>query len=583
MIPRTYPTTLNTTTGKRQMVVFFLSSISGLQRWKDYIPVAFASTFPGKEGSYNNDGYIAIDNLTSTTGKTAWVDYVPVYLDAAATDVWKVDSDGFIPVGYSGLGGIPYALFANGEQGAWYDPSDLTTLFQDAGGTTPVTAVEQPVSLMLDKSKNLTLGPELVTNGGPFVNTTGWLTVSATPLSVSGGVLTGSTAAAADALIYGAWLGGGSGAQDKYFQITTTITAITGRVRFKIFGSNVVGPWITTPGTYTIRLYQTIPNGNVGLNTDQATTVSISSFSVRQILGNHAYTPSGATASRPVLSARYNLLNATATLATQNVTVTAGSHTLYFTGTGSITLSGTATGSYNAGTHTITTTAGTLTLTASGPVLTADLRRANDGVGLPVYQEVTNSTTYDSGASFPRYLRFDGSDDYMLTNSVNFTGTDKMTVWAGVRKLSDAAAGVIAESSVNSGVNLGSFLVTAPRTTEASYGFRAHGTDVATYAATTYTSPITNVLSCLFDIGGATIAQEIIPRINGVTPTLTSTDSGQAGTGNYGNYPLYIGRRGGTTLPFNGRIYSLIVRGAETSTAQIEAGESYLNTKTRAF
>ena len=30
------------------------------------------------------------------------------------------------------------------------------------------------------------------------------------------------------------------------------------------------------------------------------------------------------------------------------------------------------------------------------------------------------------------------------------------------------------------------------------------------------------------------------------------------GTGNYGNYPLYIGRRGGTQLPFNGHIYGLI-------------------------
>jgi hypothetical protein len=55
------------------------------------------------------------------------------------------------------------SLFANGEQGAWYDPSDLTTLFQDSNGTTPVTADGQPVGLMLDKSKGLALGTELVT------------------------------------------------------------------------------------------------------------------------------------------------------------------------------------------------------------------------------------------------------------------------------------------------------------------------------------------------------------------------------------------------------------------------------------
>lgn len=44
------------------------------------------------------------------------------------------------------------ALFSAGEQGVWYDPSDRATLFQDAAGTTPVTAIEQPVGLMLDKS-----------------------------------------------------------------------------------------------------------------------------------------------------------------------------------------------------------------------------------------------------------------------------------------------------------------------------------------------------------------------------------------------------------------------------------------------
>lgn len=46
----------------------------------------------------------------------------------------------------------PLAYFANGEQGAWYDPSDLSTQFQDSAGTVPVTAVEQPVGKVLDKS-----------------------------------------------------------------------------------------------------------------------------------------------------------------------------------------------------------------------------------------------------------------------------------------------------------------------------------------------------------------------------------------------------------------------------------------------
>ena len=43
-------------------------------------------------------------------------------------------------------------LFSASEPGAWYDPSDMSTLFQDAAGTTPVTAVAQPVGRILDKS-----------------------------------------------------------------------------------------------------------------------------------------------------------------------------------------------------------------------------------------------------------------------------------------------------------------------------------------------------------------------------------------------------------------------------------------------
>ena len=59
------------------------------------------------------------------------------------------------PVFYSRGGAVPFSiadLFASSEQGAWYDLSDLSTLFQDSAGTTPVTTAGQPVSRMLDKS-----------------------------------------------------------------------------------------------------------------------------------------------------------------------------------------------------------------------------------------------------------------------------------------------------------------------------------------------------------------------------------------------------------------------------------------------
>tara|TARA_R110000822_G_scaffold85695_3_gene200331 strand:- start:251 stop:1036 length:786 start_codon:yes stop_codon:yes gene_type:complete len=48
---------------------------------------------------------------------------------------------------------IPSVLFANGEEGAWYDPSDLASMFQSSDGTT-AAVVDQPVGYIRDKSGN---------------------------------------------------------------------------------------------------------------------------------------------------------------------------------------------------------------------------------------------------------------------------------------------------------------------------------------------------------------------------------------------------------------------------------------------
>jgi hypothetical protein len=54
---------------------------------------------------------------------------------------------------FGGLGWTPAALFAQGEQGMWYEPKP-EYLFQDAAGTVPVTADGDPVGYMQDLSGN---------------------------------------------------------------------------------------------------------------------------------------------------------------------------------------------------------------------------------------------------------------------------------------------------------------------------------------------------------------------------------------------------------------------------------------------
>lgn len=337
-------------------------------------------------------------------------------------------------------------LFSGSEQGAWYDPSDMSTLFQDNAGTTPVTAVEQPVGRMLDKS---------------------------------------------------------------------------GR-------------------------------------------------------GNHA--SQATTTNRPVLSRRVNLLLATATLATQSMTTTAAAYTLAFSGAGSVTLSGAATGTFGAGTHVITCTAGSLTLTVAGAVDDADFRLAVDA-HLP-YQWVNTATNYDTDPSkFPAYLRFDGVDDAMQTANIDFTATDKMTVVAGVRSNLNGYSNIL-ELGPNSASENG-FSLQRGWAANGDYAGIVYGTSIGYGFTSDFAAPDTSVIAAQYDIAQASVwGGEISFRRNGVV-SAKADSQGSAGTGNFSQKPLYIGSRAGTSFSFNGRIYSLIVRGAQTSLSQIEATELYMKQKMR--
>ena len=114
MIPRTYPTVYNTPNGRQDMVVFVLSSVTGLTKWIDYIPVREVSS-PTKLNAYDNNDAISVSPLASASGKQAWIDYIPVFLVTTGT-AWSSNNDGYIPVTGSGGGaGVDNLLLENGD------------------------------------------------------------------------------------------------------------------------------------------------------------------------------------------------------------------------------------------------------------------------------------------------------------------------------------------------------------------------------------------------------------------------------------------------------------------------------------
>lgn len=178
--------------------------------------------------------------------------------------------------------------------------------------------------------------------------------------------------------------------------------------------------------------------------------------------------------------------------------------------------------------------------------------QAENAVAPTTYQRVVTATDY-ADIGLPRNLTFDGVDDSLATTgNVDLSGTDKATAFAGVSKLSDAARAILFElgNSLNNRVS-----IEAPPAATATYQWSAGGSILSgTISTTTYAAPVTSVLTGTNDIA----ADSCVLRVNGAFNASSSVDQG---TGNYASAVLYLGRRGGATLPFNGRLFQLIITG----------------------
>ena len=551
----------------------------------------------------------------------------------------------------------PASLFAAGEQGVWYDPSDLSTMFQDSAGTMPVTATGQPVGFLGDKSRGFVLGPELVISpyGGGASGTWAISTTQITRNASATGQASLNLSSTLDT--------------NKRYVVTFSVSGLSGDTVGVRVGSGTAYQ-VSSNGTYTARL----PAGGTGASLifipwgGSAGEAAIDNISVRELPGNHATQPTAA--SRPVLGrvpvgGRRNLLTFTEQFddvrwTKLNATITANA-AVAPDGTMTADLVVSTGGETRVGITGSSPVAATTTYTASifGKFSNANGRYLwfrdffsgrdagfdlQDGVVTQVSANMTASVVVSSGGYFRcvatwttpaapvvvneqfwvqsssgtapssgtvggqcpiwgaqletgstatnyqrvvtaldvtqagvpdcYYLQTDGTDDFLQTGTIT-PGTDKVQVFAGVRKLSDAAEGMLLETSTT--LSSGSLRMYAPRSASNNYAWRTGGSAQSEALASGYAAPITNVLTGIGDIAADTANL----RINGTEVANSAADQG---TGNFLAYPLYIGRRAGTTLPFNGQLYSLIVRfGANLSAATVAQAEAFVNSKTGAY
>jgi hypothetical protein len=212
-----------------------------------------------------------------------------------------------------------------------------------------------------------------------------------------------------------------------------------------------------------------------------------------------------------------------------------------------------------------------LTATASGAA--TFIRRTSNFTGSIDNVEIVNVSAGQVTA--PYGLQYDGVDDFLQTASVDFTATDKMAVVMGVRKLSDGARAVVVE--LGTAAAAGIFRLEAPNSAAGNnYNFASGGSTLVAIAVGVFTSPITNVVTCLGNIAGDSASV----RVNGV---LAGTEPGDQGTGNYSNNILYFGRRGGTTLPYNGLDFGGVCVGKTLTATQLANIERWVNQRTGAY
>ena len=215
--------------------------------------------------------------------------------------------------------------------------------------------------------------------------------------------------------------------------------------------------------------------------------------------------------------------------------------------------------------------AGTVPVTGVGQPVGLILDKS--GRGNHAYQTTSASRPIlrQNATTGAYYLAFDGSDDFLVTNSINFTSTDKVSLFAGVRKLSDAQVGSILSLAGSNGI----FELYTPSMVGANnYVLSATGSTGVKYLnAEGYVAPHSAVLAAKIDIG-----QDL--RSLSANGTKIQNSTVDLGTGNFGNYQLYIGRRGGVTFPFTGHIYGLIGIGKLTTEIETVAIEKELAKRT---
>lgn len=408
--------------------------------------------------------------------------------------------------------------FGVGVKGLWYDLEDWATLYQDAAGTTPVTAYEQPVGLILDKSGN--------------------------------GLHARQTVSASRA-VYSA----------RYNLLEQTENFATGG--WQVPAQTSLNGQLARDGTYTAGGVRAITSaGYFARSTPQIlNTEYCVSYCVKPA--------NGLTSVMIYVNSATGFKTAILNLATGAVTANTIPTTIEVmaveNGYWRVRFKVTATWTHTAALFYLSVH-GTVTANMGYDICEPSVTLGP--VFLP-YQKIVTPTNYNS-IGFTPYLRFDGIDDFYTTSVVDFSSTALIDTFISFAKLSSGGVQMLLELSALSNTTNGTFFVAASDSGgfDATAEIMIKGTTALLARRTAaYREGRSTVLVTQFRLG---VTGSTTTRLDRVALTLTAN----TGDLNFAsNQALYIGRRGGTGIPFRGNLYGLLIRGADTPTEMLDAIE----------
>lgn len=212
--------------------------------------------------------------------------------------------------------------------------------------------------------------------------------------------------------------------------------------------------------------------------------------------------------------------------------------------------------------------AGTIPITAAGQKIKRILDKSGNAKHAMQYVDDFSPTLQYDAVTNKYYADFDGTNDFLATSAINLTSIDSMTLMVGMNQATTGFGGMVVELSPAVESNAGSFSISSSVISgENWFGANSRGTSVATINSKTTNTA--NVIVNKMKISTSTL----INRLNGIEK---STSMSQ-GTGSYGNYPLFIGSRAGSSIFFKGRIYCMIGIGRLINDAELDISENILS------